>query len=237
MTGTPSPELSVIIPVWNGDRYLAETIDSVLGQDDAPTLEVIVVDDGSEDDSAAVAARYPPPVRCIRMRHAGLAAARNTGVAAAQGTFLLHLDADDLVVPGSIALRMRAFAGPSDVDVVVGRMQSFVSPDLDPEVAARYRPPSEPQRGGLAGTTIVTASFACRVGPLDDGLTSSSDLDWMLRAEELGARVVEVPEVVQLRRIHGRNQTLTYRDLDADRLRVVKAALARRSATGEPQAS
>ena len=97
------PALSVIIPVWNGERYLGEAIESVLAQEAAPPMELIVVDDGSEDGSTAVAERFGPTVRCARIAHSGLAAARNAGLVLARGEYLLHLDADDVLPPRSIA--------------------------------------------------------------------------------------------------------------------------------------
>lgn len=230
---TPSheiPRLSVIIPVWNGERYLAESISSVLEQKGAPALEVIVVDDGSEDQSAAVAERFPPPVCCLRVAHGGLAAARNAGVAVAQGEYLLHLDADDLLPQASIATRMAAFEGTGagePADIVVGQMQVFVSPELGPEEASRYRVPPGPQRGGLSSSLIRT-SFAAQVGRFDTSRRHSADMDWMLRATEHGAGVVEVPTVVLRRRIHGGNLSLTPGRFERERLAIVRAALKRR---------
>lgn len=228
MSPESAPELSVVIPVWNGERYLAEAITSVLEQRGAPPLEVIVVDDGSEDESAAVAERFGAPVRCHKLAHSGLAASRNVGVESARGKYLLHLDADDVLPPESIALRMVAFRTDGGADLVVGQMISFISPDLDAETAARYRVPGVPQRGGLPGASMLRADFASRVGTFDTTRSTSPDLDWMARAMEQGAGVVEVPAVVLYRRIHGANMSLTYRDRDSDRLAIVRATLDRR---------
>ncbi len=225
-----APVLSVIIPVWNGERYLAEAITSVLEQEGAPPLEVIVVDDGSEDRSAAVAERFGLPVRCLRVAHGGLAAARNAGWETAQGEYLLHLDADDILPTKSIASHMAEFSGPAPADLVVGQMVSFISPELDGETAARYRVPPGAQRGGLPGASVVRASFASRVGRFDMSHTHSSELDWMARALALGARVVEIPTVVLHRRIHGGNTSLTHGRFETDRLAIVRAALNRRRA-------
>lgn len=234
MTHGTDPVLSVIIPVWNGERYLAEAITSVLDQKAAPALEVIVVDDGSEDDSSVVAERFGQQVRCARVAHGGLAAARNFGVALARGEYLLHFDADDLLPPESIASRMARFACPAAPDLVVGQMLSFVSPDLNCETAARYQVPPGPQRGGLSGATVVRTSFAAKVGELDISRTHGADLDWMARAMEHGARVVEVPELFLYRRIHGRNMSLADGQLAVDRLATLRAALRRRSAARRP---
>jgi glycosyltransferase involved in cell wall biosynthesis len=96
------PAISVITPCYNGAMYLRQTIESVLTQT-YPPLEMIVVDDGSTDDSAAIAESFGPPVRVIRQRNAGTAAARDAGLALAQGEYIHFLDGDDLLQPDSFA--------------------------------------------------------------------------------------------------------------------------------------
>ncbi len=87
--------VSVIIPVYNYDRYLGEAIESALGQT-YQHLEVIVVDDGSTDQSGEVARSFAGRgVRYCHQVHAGIGPARNRGVELAQGEFLAFLDADD----------------------------------------------------------------------------------------------------------------------------------------------
>ncbi|HWO47940.1 MAG TPA: glycosyltransferase family A protein, partial [Solirubrobacterales bacterium] len=100
-----APLVSVVIPCWNQAHYLGEAIESALSQS-YPSLEVIVVDDGSEDNSAAVAARFPG-VRCLRQGNSGVAAARNRGLAEAGGEYAVFLDADDRLLPDALAVGVR----------------------------------------------------------------------------------------------------------------------------------
>lgn len=239
----PAPALSVIIPVRNGARYLGAAITSVLEQGE-PDLEVIVlVDAASTDNSAAVAESFTSPapagtpvVRCVPHPPLSLAAARNEGVALARGLLLLHLDADDELTPGSLAVRLAVLAAQPDVEMVTGAMVSFVSPEIPPADAARYAVPAGPQRGGLPGTTLLRTRCAHRIGPQNVSLPHSADLDWMLRAEEAGAKAVQLPEVVLRRRIHGRNTSLLSIGA-ASRLGIVRAALARRARAGGSQSA
>ena len=87
-------KVSCIIPVFNGARYLRETLDSVFAQTHGD-LEVIVVDDGSTDASADIARSYANVI-CLQQANAGHASARNRGLAAATGAFISFNDADDL---------------------------------------------------------------------------------------------------------------------------------------------
>ena len=89
-------QVSVVIPVHNGARFLAQTLRTLLNQT-APPAQIVVVDDGSDDDSAAVARGFGPAVEVIRGRFGGAAAARVAGVERTTGDALMFLDADDLL--------------------------------------------------------------------------------------------------------------------------------------------
>lgn len=98
-------KLSIVIPIYNVEAYLAACLDSVIlpGRED---YEILAVDDGSPDGSGAIAEdyarRYPGLVRVIHQENGGLGAARNTGIEAAQGEYLLFLDSDDSLAPGAL---------------------------------------------------------------------------------------------------------------------------------------
>jgi len=97
-----SPLISCIVPVYNGERYLKEALDSILVQTHCP-LEIIVADDGSTDGTASVVAGYGEGVKHLWQPNAGETAARNMGLSAAQGEFVAFLDADDLWHPEKLA--------------------------------------------------------------------------------------------------------------------------------------
>ena len=118
-------KLSVIIPVYNAEKYLRECVDSVLGQTEND-LEIILVNDGSPDSSGAIiadyAARYPDKVTAITVENGGQGRARNFGIAAAHGEFLSFIDSDDYIEPDMYTL-MLAAAEENDADVVVCDME------------------------------------------------------------------------------------------------------------------
>lgn len=100
--------VSVIMPVFNAERWLAESIESVLEQS-WPAVELLIVDDGSEDASLSIAHRYAGPrVTVIKQRNQGPSVARNAGLAVARGDYIQYLDADDLVAERKIELQIAA---------------------------------------------------------------------------------------------------------------------------------
>lgn len=119
------PDISVLIPVYNVERYLARCLDSVLRQDVA-SIEIICVDDCSPDGSASILADYARRYDNIRvLRHEcnmGLMQARKTGYLAATGRYVFFCDSDDMVPPGSLAALLSA-AVESGADMTVGDIE------------------------------------------------------------------------------------------------------------------
>ena len=153
------PAVSCIIPVFNGERYLEETFDSVFAQTHRP-IEVIVADDGSTDHSAEIARTYRQAVVCVQQANAGHAAARNLGISMATGDFIAFVDADDLWHPEKLARQLERFAVRPDLGVVFTHLANFWSPDADPAL----RPADEALRPGpgFASVTMLGARSSPR---------------------------------------------------------------------------
>jgi glycosyltransferase involved in cell wall biosynthesis len=112
-----NPVLSIVMPVYNVEAYVAEAIESVLGQS-FEDIELVIVDDGSQDGSMAICRGFNDPrIRIVTQRNRGLAAARNTGIAAARGTFIGFLDSDDRWDRAKALLHIIHLRGHDDVDV------------------------------------------------------------------------------------------------------------------------
>jgi glycosyltransferase involved in cell wall biosynthesis len=99
------PRVSVVIPAYNAERYLPETLASVLAGS-FRDFEIIVIDDGSKDRTAEVAAAAGGPVRVLRQANAGMSASRNRGLQSSDSEFIALLDADDLWHPQKLALQV-----------------------------------------------------------------------------------------------------------------------------------
>lgn len=122
-------KFSVIIPAYNAQSYLEACVRSVLHQSE-PDWEIILVDDGSTDHTgeicACYAARYPQKITVLRQRNAGLSAARNAGIRAAKGEYLLLLDSDDILTDDALKRLKKACGGLGETpDVVAFEYQCF----------------------------------------------------------------------------------------------------------------
>ena len=225
--------VSVIVAVRDGEAYLGEAIDSILEQT-APAGEVLIVDDGSVDGTAEVIAGYGPPVRCLRREPLGVAAALNTGLAAATGDLIAFLDADDVWTPRKLELQLAALDRQPELDLVFGHVEQFISPELDEATRSRLHLPDGVIPGRSKGTMLARREAVDRVGKFDGGHPPADFIDWYARAEDTGLRTVMLPEVLLRRRIHGGNMTL--REDRANYARAVRKIMARRQAAAAEEA-
>ena len=112
-----SQSVSVVLPTFNGERYIAEAINSALAQT-VPPHEIIAIDDGSTDRTEAIVRSFGAKVRYIRQTNKGVAGAYNTGIAAATGTHIAFLEHDDVWLPEKNALQLAAFAESDSIGMI-----------------------------------------------------------------------------------------------------------------------
>ena len=220
-------QISVIIPVYNCDQYLAQAIESVLKQTHQP-LEIIVVDDASTDNSAAVAQSFGNAIRYELQPNSGAAIARNRGAELANGGLLAFLDADDLWSQDKLALQMAAFEQNPELSMVFGQIKQFHSPELDQSTKQKIYCPSQIMPGYHPGTMIVKKEAFERVGEFSTNWEVGEFIDWYSRAMELGLSSLMLSDVVYKRRLHQTNMGIYKRQSRVDYARILKASLDRR---------
>jgi len=225
----PGSLVSVIIPVYNYDRYLGEAVESALNQT-YRNLEVIVVDDGSTDRSAEVANSFAGRgVRYCHQVHAGIGPARNKGVELARGEFIAFLDADDRWPLEKLERQLKAFEDDPELEMVFGQaLQLQNGPAW--EAGINNKNPEGLVAGMVPGTMLIKRDAFARVGQFQDGLKVGEFIDWYARAVELKLRSLVMPDLFLWRRIHDSNQGIRERQSVSDYVRVLKAKLDRRRA-------
>lgn len=202
----PDPTVSAVIAVLDGEKFLAEAIESVLGQT-VPCTQVVVVDNGSVDRSREVAERYTPQVTVLDEPKRGIGPARNAGLAAAEGDFVGVLDCDDLWEPHKNEIQLDAFARIPDLGLVFGHVVQFADSSYDPSLHGELDLSQGPQPGLFLPSMLAPLEVWRQVGPWSEDVGVSDGLEWLLRARALGLREEMLPDLVMRRRIHNSNHS------------------------------
>lgn len=202
--------VSVIVPTYDGERYVAEAVSSALAQSHRD-LEVIVVDDGSSDRTLDVVARFTDRrVRVFQRPNGGVAAARNTGVGAARGEFVAFLDQDDAWRPEKLAEQLPRFAAPQVA--IVGSLMTYIGPSgqaigISGEIADHQQERIAALRlmPFAPSSMVVRSSVLREFGGFDEELAQHvapvDDFDFVSRVAQR-YRIVTVPRSLGYYRIH-----------------------------------
>ncbi len=195
-----TPVVSVVIPTYNGARFLPDTLRAVLAQTQRG-VELIVVDDGSTDDTLAVVAATAPQARVVQQPNAGVSTARNRGLRMAQGRFVIFLDQDDIWHPRMLQRQVDWLQAHAQHDVAVCRYQHWL-----PRPDATYQPPEQawpPEAEGvdpaftgwvyhqflldcwaLTSGTLMRRDAVVAVGGFDEALPYSEDWELWIRLSQ-----------------------------------------------------
>ena len=195
-------DVSVVVCVRDGERYLAAALESAVAEQPA---ELIVIDDGSTDASAEIAREFTE--RLVSQDPLGVAQARVAGVAHASGDAVCFLDADDLFPAGRIAAMTAPLEADGSVDLVMGMMRTFITPERAQELES-YELPTEPQPAVTPGGVMIRRQALIDY-PLVTGVSPDPVLDWIVASRQRGAGSVKIDHLVLERRIHGDNYSLS----------------------------
>lgn len=230
------PKVSVVIPAFNAEEFITETIDSVLAQT-YRDYEIIVVDDGSVDNTAELVRQFGNPVRYIKTENRGPSHARNVGIREAQGQYVAFLDADDLWTPDKLAIQVEFLSKRPDIDFVFADMLKFSKDQITMPSYFKLLKNSpvniqipnyedcldDPTRLLLkcnvvpTGTVMVRKDCLERTDLFDEKISNVEDLDLWIRLS-LVCRFGCIPRVLKKKRDHQGN-------ISKNRLRALKAAL------------
>lgn len=220
-----SPLVSVIIPVYNGGRFLRAALESVFAQT-YRDFEVIVVDDGSADESGVIAQSFPE-VHYIHQTNQGVAAARNHGIEAARGEFYAFLDQDDLWTPEKLKLQVEFLLSHPEIGYTLTQQKYFRDPGTNLPAWFRKELFDSVHTGWVLGTLVVRRSIFEQVGDFATGYSAANDSDWFFRAKAAAIPMAVMPELLLLKRIHEANDSARAKDILAELRKVVKSSLDR----------
>ena len=199
MNTTQHPLVSVMIPYYNCEQYIAETIASVEVQH-YPNIEIIIVDDGSREESAAFLTKLletKPTIRLVTQNNQGVAAARNHAARLASGEYFLFLDADDQILPDYIQKSVKILESNPDCKLVYPQAEFF-----DAKEGFWQLPPYEGIKSLLTGNRFPSSVSMHRaadfkaLGGFDKNLVTHEDWDFWIRLLSGGGKVYQIPEVL-----------------------------------------
>lgn len=234
----PEPTVSIIIPCYNQAHFVADALQSALGQT-YPALEVVVIDDGSTDQLERVVASFgdDPRLKYVAQENRGLPAARNRGIAESHGDYLKFLDADDWLAPTVIQTQTAIFERDPQLGLVycdlihvdaegkplddysVARTRAVLSGDIFPSLLlGGYFPPH---------AALVPRRVLERVGYFDEALGGSADSELWMRIAAEGYPAYFVPEKLVYYRRHPHTMSRDTQHMEATRLRALEKIVAR----------
>lgn len=193
--------VSVVIPLYNKEFYIVETLQSVMNQT-YTNVECIVVDDGSTDKSVEMASKFISdnhlPWSLISQKNSGQTKARNYGIQQARGEYIAFLDSDDLWPSNKIALQVDALENNPDAVLVLNSYAIFSEGRSIPRVVRHKNFKKMNSRwldmrgfgGGLESLGLLKRQTLDQVGYFDESLSTSSGLDLSLRLEKVGEIVL-----------------------------------------------
>jgi glycosyltransferase involved in cell wall biosynthesis len=233
-----TPRVSVVMPVFNGERFIAEAIGSVLASRFEDFELLVLIDGGTTDGSSAEAARAAngdARVRIIDHAHVAPSVARNIGLREARGEFVANLDSDDAMFPDRLGLQV-AYLDRHPECVAVGSRVLVVNTEGKPvSVIIRALSHEEIEREHLDGRGGAmpnpAATFRRQAALSIDGyssdlLTTGEDYDFWLRLAEVG-RLANLPDVLIRYRVHDKNASVG--DAGKEKRRVMTVEILRRA--------
>lgn len=225
------PLITVIIPAYNAEMFIAKTLSSVMNQD-WENLEIILVDDGSKDHTVEIAAAFPS-VQLICQENKGVAAARNAAIAKACGDYIAFLDADDLWPSHKLSRQIEFMQAQPEMGISYTLHQCFLDQSID-KIPAWVRPElfESEEAGYVPSSMMVGSAVLQEIGLFNESYQVAEDTEWLLRAKEKGIQIGVVPELLLYKRVHLNN--LTGRpDVQQGLFRALADSIARRKKDGK----
>ena len=220
------PLVSVVIPVFNGEKYLRETIETVLEQDYKP-IEILVIDDGSTDQSASIARSFSE-VHYSHHENQGNARARNKGVQLARGEWIALLDQDDLWAKQKIRRHVEFHLKYPELQYTISHFKMFLSPGMERPKWCREELLTQGHADFSPSSLVCRKDLFRIVGTFDPALKSSSDADWFFRAKDLKVPMTVIPEILVYRRVHKANQSMHVRQTHSELLKIIHHSIQRK---------
>ena len=220
--------ISVIIPVYNGEKFIREAIESILQQSVRP-LEIIVIDDGSTDATGEVVKSYEDQIRYVYQERSGIAAARNRGLEMVQGNLITFIDADDIWLQNKLEIQLKILFEKPEYEMVIGLLTQIPISETKKVLEQEEK---EGKYFISLGSTLIKTSVFDKIGHFDTEMVLGEDVDIFYRILESGIKVKAHLDIVQLHRRHDKNITNDLKETNRYLIKAIKKSLDRRRRAG-----
>jgi glycosyltransferase involved in cell wall biosynthesis len=209
MTENRTPAVSIVVPCYNGGRFIDELLSTFAAQT-FRDFEVVIVDDGSGEETRAKLATLDPSIRVLRQENQGPGAARNTGFQAARAPIILPLDCDDSLEPTYLAETVPVLqAAPQDVGFVFTYLRAFGAIQrVFPRGFDRF---DQLFSNRLQSCILMRKSAWEALGGYDESMRDGyEDWDFNIRLGNAGYRGIEIPKPLYLYRVSNEGMLLSH---------------------------
>jgi glycosyltransferase involved in cell wall biosynthesis len=215
--------VSVIVPVFNGEKYIEETLEAILNQD-YTSKEVIVVDDGSEDGSSEIIQTFSE-VKYIYQENSGVPVARNRGLREAKGEFIAFSDQDDLWKKHKLSDQVNYLLDNPEAEYVICKRKVFLEPGLTPPSWLRKELLDSENVDYSPSSLVARASAFQEIGMFNTEVENASDVDWLFKAKDAGIGKGVIEKVLYLKRIHENNHSRRVKELHREYLTLIRQSI------------
>lgn len=209
MSESQTPAVSIVVPCYNGARFIDELLQTLAAQT-FRDFEVIIVDDGSGEETRQKLASLDPAIRVLRQKNQGPGAARNTGFRAARAPLILPLDCDDALEPTYLAETTAALqSAPPDVGFVFTHLRAFGAIQrVFPRGFDRF---DQLFSNRLQSCVLMRKSAWAALGGYDETMRDGyEDWDFNIRLGRAGYRGIEIPKPLYLYRVSSEGMLLSH---------------------------
>jgi glycosyltransferase involved in cell wall biosynthesis len=175
--------ISVIISVYNAERYLSESLDSVLNQS-MPAKEIIVINDGSTDQTINILKSYGKKIKLIDRENKGVPYSVNEGLSEVKQPWIAFNDGDDIWSQNKLELQYNYLLEHKDLRILFGMMRQFISPELSEEDKASIYVPNSPEKALIRPAMLAHQSVFEDYGLFNPTLKAGDFIEWFQKIKE-----------------------------------------------------
>ncbi len=219
------PLVSIIVPVYNGEKYIGDTLQSILSQNYLQK-EIIVVNDGSTDSSEQIIRSFSG-IKYFYQENSGVPVARNRGIRESVGEFIAFSDQDDVWKPNKLSDQVNYLLDNPEIEYVISMRKTVLEEGVTPPAWLKKELLDSENVDHSPSSLLARKSIFDKVGLFKPELKNASDVDWFFRARDAGLKKGIIQKVHYLKRIHQDNQSYRVKELHTEYLQLIKQSLKR----------